>query len=189
LLGFYTIIVITERTLVYRSTKNGSKAFSQRVALALSANETQTAIDLSKNSDSGPLPKILTEVLQIKQAASENDFDAQAFQAAAINYASAECEREMKKNLFGLGKAGKIALILGCLGTCIGILDAVGRLGFLGATEYYDDLFSIFTWQLTRSFNIFFFSLVITVPCLWFTGSLLKRPSTCSPSLKPIHGN
>lgn len=181
LLFFYAAIVIVERSLAYISTKRVSRIFSQRVALALSANQTQEAINISKSYDASPLATAITNVLQIKQSASQKGFDADAFQVAARNYATAECEAALNKNLAGLKKAGKIALTLGGLGTGICILDALRELQYF---DYYDEFNSFFMWRLNESFNVFLFSLFIALPCLWFHKQFSDKAKSLTEALE-----
>ncbi len=172
ILFLYAAIVVIERCMTYISVKKGSRIFSQKVALALSAGHLQEAINISKAYASCPLAKALTEILQIKNTTAEKDFDAEAFQVAARNYTSAECEEELNNNLEGLKRAGEAALILGGIGTGIELLNTIASLRFMG---YGDEFLSVFVWRLSDSFSLFICSLFIAVPCLWVHKRLVKK--------------
>lgn len=163
-LWVYSIAVMIERFLTYGATAKVSRLFRHKALLALSVNRLDEAGWIADAYSPNPLARAMGYVFKTRRSNPHADSSTSEFYTSAQGYVTVETEQEMNKGLEGLQKAGWMSLALGCLGACIGLIDAFRLSARLADADYqYGDYSGLYR----SSFNVFYFSLFIALPALW----------------------
>ena len=125
-MSIWSISVMIERYLTYRSAVKQSTAFIPQVMKLLRGNDLQGAIDLSKNYPKSHLSKVVSAGLQefLNEKEGGQTIDVVEAVKRALERATAMTSAELKAKLGGLGTIGSTAPFVGLFGTVLGVITA-----------------------------------------------------------------
>ncbi len=158
----YLLSVIIERFITYASARNQSRHFVSRVGELLRLNQWHEAINLSRHYTQSPVANILTEIFKTIEANPHSDKTLPELCGSVRSRAIAKSDAQLRKGLRTLKMTGWLALMLGCLGTIINLLDI-----FQGAMYAEGSGISAVAGGISESFMIALFGLIIALPAIW----------------------
>ena len=125
-MSIWSISVMIERYLTYRSAVKQSTAFIPQVMKLLRGNDLQGAIDLSKSYPKSHLSKVVSAGLQefLNEKEGGQTIDVVEAVKRALERATAMTSAELKAKLGGLGTIGSTAPFVGLFGTVLGVITA-----------------------------------------------------------------
>ncbi|MEJ2110837.1 MAG: MotA/TolQ/ExbB proton channel family protein [Acidobacteriota bacterium] len=126
-LSAYSISVMIERWVTYRSARKQSRLFTPAVAECLKDGRIDEAIALGEQYNKSHLAKVLVSGLHELQAHSKSqDIPGESIEASkrALERATAIVIEDLKRGLGGLATIGATAPFVGLFGTTVGIINA-----------------------------------------------------------------
>jgi biopolymer transport protein ExbB/TolQ len=158
----YLLIAIIKRSITYALAGIQSRHFVSRAGQFLSLNRLPEAIQVSASYKKSPVANILTEVFKALATSPQNDPIIPELCGSARSRAIAGSDAKLRRGLRGLKATGWIALMIGCLGTIINLLDVCR-----GAMVAEGTGLSAVAGGITDSFTIAMFGLLIFMPAIW----------------------
>jgi biopolymer transport protein ExbB len=162
LMFLYLLSAIIERFITYASARNQSRHFVSRVGELLRLNQWPEAINLSRHYTQSPVAKIMTEVFKTLEANPHDATTLPELCGSARSRAIAKSDAELKRGLRSLKTTGWLALMLGFLGTIIGLLEV-----FQGALYAEGSGISAVAGGISESCVLALSGLIIAVPAIW----------------------
>lgn len=174
LMSVWSIQVMIERFLTFRSARKQSIEFAAGVAEALQAGNIGEAIELAGSEElkKSHLAKVVGAGLQEYQANTSGD-SAEAIEASsrALDRAQAVGIEDFKRGLGGLATIGATAPFVGLFGTTVGIINA-----FTGMSAGEDTGIAAVAGGIAEALVATAFGLFVAVPAVWmynyFTGKI-----------------
>jgi biopolymer transport protein ExbB/biopolymer transport protein TolQ len=123
--SIWSLAVMIDRYLYFRSARNQSREFAPKVAGALKDGKLEEAIKIADRNKKSHLAEVVTAGLQEFRASASAD-NAQQIESSgrALDRAEAIVHAKLKRGLAVLATIGATAPFVGLLGTVIGILNA-----------------------------------------------------------------
>ena len=170
----WSIQVMIERYLTYRTTRNQSIAYAPAVADSLESGNFNEAIALTEENEKSHLAKVVGAGLQEFQAHPGADTtSSEAVEAAsrASGRATALAIEELKRGLSGLATIGATAPFVGLFGTTVGIINA-----FAGMSSGEDTGLAAVAGGISEALIATAFGLFVAIPAVmaynYFTGRI-----------------
>ena len=170
----WSIGVMIERYLMYRTAKKQSEVFVPEVTEALKSGNIQGAIDLAEENNKSHLAKVLVAGLKEFQAHEKSDrISGEIIDASrrALQRATAVGIEEFKRGLGGLATIGCTAPFVGLFGTTVGIINA-----FAGMSQAEDTGLAAVAGGISEALVATAFGLFVAIPAVWmynyFTGKI-----------------
>ena len=170
----WSIGVMIERYLMYRTAKKQSEVFVPEVTEALKSGNIQGAIDLAEENNKSHLAKVLVAGLKEFQAHEKSDrISGEIIDASrrALQRATAVGIEEFKRGLGGLATIGSTAPFVGLFGTTVGIINA-----FAGMSQAEDTGLAAVAGGISEALVATAFGLFVAIPAVWmynyFTGKI-----------------
>jgi biopolymer transport protein ExbB len=126
-LSAYSISVMIERWVTYRSARKQSRLFTPAVAECLKDGRIDEAIALGEQYNKSHLAKVLVSGLHELQAHSKSqEIPGEIIETSkrALERATAIVIEDLKRGLGGLATIGATAPFVGLFGTTVGIINA-----------------------------------------------------------------
>jgi biopolymer transport protein ExbB/TolQ len=164
--------IISERLITYTLAGIQSRQFISRAGRFLRLDLLPEAIQISGSYKKSPVASILTEIFKAIGASPPNNNVIPELCGSARSRAIARSDAELRRGLRSLQTTGWLALMFGCLGTVINLLDV-----FRGAMVAEGAGFSVVAGGIAESFTIALFGLLIFIPALW-AGKYLSSKAT-----------
>ena len=133
----WSIGVMIDRMLAFRTARRESRQFAPAVAGALREGKLDEAIRVAERNRKSHLAKVVSSGLQefTAQSASPATPEEQIEASKqALDRAEAIAHAELERGLSGLATIGSTAPFVGLLGTVIGIIDAFAMIKDSGST-------------------------------------------------------
>ncbi|HNX19981.1 MAG TPA: MotA/TolQ/ExbB proton channel family protein [Acidobacteriota bacterium] len=129
LLSIYSISVMIEKFVNYRTSKKQSIEFLPTLIKLLKENQVQKAIDVAKgaNYKKAHIAKVVSAGLteyQTQQSGVAQNYDRIGAIRRATDMQTVLTNADMKRGLAGLGTIGATAPFIGLFGTVMGIVNA-----------------------------------------------------------------
>jgi biopolymer transport protein ExbB len=127
IMSAYSISVMIERWITYRSARTQSRVFTPAVAECLKEGKLDEAVALGEQNSKSHLAKVLVSGLhEIQAHAKSKEIPGETIEAAkrALERATAIGIEDLKRGLNGLATIGSVAPFVGLFGTTVGIINA-----------------------------------------------------------------
>jgi len=165
IMSVWSISVMIERFLTYRSARKQSMEFAPAVSEALKTGNIGEAIDLAEQHEKSHLAKVLVAGLQEFRAHQDSDrIPGEIVEASkrALQRATAIIIEELKKGLGGLATIGATAPFVGLFGTTVGIINA-----FQGMTAGETTGLAAVAGGISEALVATAMGLFVAVPAVW----------------------
>ena len=174
IMSVWSIGVMVERFITFRSARNQSREFAPAVADALKSGRIDEAISIADQHKNSHLAKVVSAGLQEFQAhSSSKDIPGETVEAShrALERAQAIEVEELKRGLGTLATVGSTAPFVGLLGTTVGIINA-----FAGMSSGQDTGLAAVAGGISEALITTAFGLFVAIPAVWmynyFTGKI-----------------
>lgn len=161
----WSIGVMIERYLTYRSARNQSRNFAPAVAEALGKGSLSEAVEIAEQYKKSHLAKVVAAGLQEFQAhQGAGVIPGEMIESSkrALQRATAIGIEEFKRGLPGLATIGATAPFVGLFGTTVGIINA-----FAGMSEAEDTGLAAVAGGISEALVATAFGLFVAVPAVW----------------------
>lgn len=123
ILAAYSFAVIVKRSFSYISFSLSMRGFVPQITKLLRDNRIEEAIKLSEHHSKNPIPKVMLDVLQNLQSEPVAETGVVESPETVRIRSVGERKREIRHNLLKLSATGWTAMMLGLIGTVIGVLE------------------------------------------------------------------
>jgi biopolymer transport protein ExbB/biopolymer transport protein TolQ len=164
-MSMYSIAVMVERFLTYKSARDQSREFAPRVAQALKDNRIEEAINISDRHRKSHLAIVVNAGLQEFQAHQmSQEISGEIMDASkrALQRATAVKSAEFKRGLSSLATIGSTAPFVGLFGTVVGIINA-----FTGMKAAESAGISAVAGGISEALVETAFGLIVALPAVW----------------------
>jgi len=164
-MSMYSIAIMVERFLTYKSARDQSREFAPRVAQALKDNRIEEAINISDRHRKSHLAIVVNAGLQEFQAHQmSQDISGDIIDASkrALQRATAVKAAEFKRGLSGLATIGSTAPFVGLFGTVVGIINS-----FQGMKSAESSGIAAVAGGISEALVETAFGLIVAVPAVW----------------------
>ncbi|MEW6730908.1 MAG: MotA/TolQ/ExbB proton channel family protein [Acidobacteriota bacterium] len=164
-MSMYSIAIMVERFLTYKSARDQSREFAPRVAQALKDNRIEEAINISDRHRKSHLAIVVNAGLQEFQAHQmSQDISGEIVEASkrALQRATAVKSAEFKRGLSGLATIGSTAPFVGLFGTVVGIINS-----FQGMKSAESAGISAVAGGISEALVETAFGLIVALPAVW----------------------
>jgi len=175
-LSAYSISVMIERWVTYRSARKQSRLFTPAVAECLKDGRIDEAIALGEQYNKSHLAKVLVSGLHELQAHSKSqDIPGESIEASkrALERATAIVIEDLKRGLGGLATIGATAPFVGLFGTTVGIINA-----FTGMKTEETAGIAAVAGGLAEALVATAIGLFVAVPAVWAFNYFTNRVET-----------
>jgi biopolymer transport protein ExbB/biopolymer transport protein TolQ len=165
LMSIYSIALIVERWLTFKSAKNQSRQFVTGVAAALQRRAIGEAIAISENHRKSHLAIVVNAGLQEYLIQRQEQQDSATMIEAirdTVDRAKAIKLAELNRGLAGLATIGSTAPFVGLLGTVIGIINAFQSMGSAEGAGL-----QVVAGGISEALIETAFGLVVAIPAVW----------------------
>jgi biopolymer transport protein ExbB len=176
LLSAYSIAIMIERWVTYRSARKQSRLFTPAVAECLKDGRVDEAIALGEQYNKSHLAKVLVSGLHELQAhARSKDIPGEIIEASkrALERATAIVIEDLKRGLGGLATIGATAPFVGLFGTTVGIINA-----FTGMKTEETAGIAAVAGGIAEALVTTAFGLFVAVPAVWAFNYFTNRVET-----------
>ena len=161
----WSIGVMVERYITYRSARIQSREFAPAVAEALGRGDLRAALDFTEQFNKSHLARVLSAGLNEFQAHENSKrIPGEIIEASkrALQRATALGIEDFKRGLGGLATIGSTAPFVGLFGTTIGIINA-----FAGMSQAEDTGLAAVAGGISEALVATAFGLFVAVPAVW----------------------
>jgi len=176
LMSAYSIAVMIERWVTYRSTRKQSRLFTPAVAECLKNNRVDEAIALGEQYNKSHLAKVLVSgLLELQAHAKSQDIPGETIESSkrALERATAIIIEDLKRGLGGLATIGATAPFVGLFGTTVGIINA-----FTGMKTEETAGIAAVAGGIAEALVTTAFGLFVAVPAVWAFNYFTNRVET-----------
>jgi biopolymer transport protein ExbB/TolQ len=176
LMSAYSIAVMIERWVTYRSTRKQSRLFTPAVAECLKNNRVDEAIALGEQYNKSHLAKVLVSgLLELQAHAKSQDIPGESIESSkrALERATAIIIEDLKRGLGGLATIGATAPFVGLFGTTVGIINA-----FTGMKTEQTAGIAAVAGGIAEALVTTAFGLFVAVPAVWAFNYFTNRVET-----------
>jgi biopolymer transport protein ExbB/biopolymer transport protein TolQ len=176
LMSAYSIAVMIERWVTYRSTRKQSRLFTPAVAECLKNNRVDEAIALGEQYNKSHLAKVLVSgLLELQAHAKSQDIPGETIESSkrALERATAIIIEDLKRGLGGLATIGATAPFVGLFGTTVGIINA-----FTGMKTEQTAGIAAVAGGIAEALVTTAFGLFVAVPAVWAFNYFTNRVET-----------
>ena len=176
LMSAYSIAVMIERWVSYRSTRKQSRLFTPAVAECLKNGRIDEAIALGEQYNKSHLAKVLVSgLLEMQAHAKSQDIPGESIESSkrALERATAIIIEDLKRGLGGLATIGATAPFVGLFGTTVGIINA-----FTGMKTEETAGIAAVAGGIAEALVATAFGLFVAVPAVWAFNYFTNRVET-----------
>jgi biopolymer transport protein ExbB/TolQ len=176
LMSAYSIAVMIERWVTYRSTRKQSRLFTPAVAECLKNGRVDEAIALGEQYNKSHLAKVLVSgLLELQAHAKSQDIPGETIESSkrALERATAIIIEDLKRGLGGLATIGATAPFVGLFGTTVGIINA-----FTGMKTEQTAGIAAVAGGIAEALVTTAFGLFVAVPAVWAFNYFTNRVET-----------
>jgi len=174
LMSAYSIGVMIDRGMAYRSARMQSRQFAPAVAGALREGKLDEAVKIADRYKRSHLAKVVVAGLQEFQAHQiSTEIPGEEIEASkrALERAEAIVHAELKRGVSGLATIGSTAPFVGLFGTVVGIINAFSSISTEKSTGLGAVAGGISEALVTTAIGLF-----VAIPAVWmfnyFTGKI-----------------
>jgi len=174
LMSAYSIGVMIDRGMAYRSARAQSRQFAPAVAGALREGKLDEAVKIADRYKRSHLAKVVVAGLQEFQAHQiSTEIPGEEIEASkrALERAEAIVHAELKRGVSGLATIGSTAPFVGLFGTVVGIINAFSSISTEKSTGLGAVAGGISEALVTTAIGLF-----VAIPAVWmfnyFTGKI-----------------
>jgi biopolymer transport protein ExbB/biopolymer transport protein TolQ len=168
LMSIYSLAVMFERYLTFKSAANQSREFVPKVSEMLRAAHLNEALQLSRNYKKSHLAVVVNSGLQELTASNVRNPLRKA--KRAIKRATAMKTAELQRGLSSLATVGSTAPFVGLFGTVIGIINA-----FTKMNEAQTAGIAVISGAIAEALIATAFGLVVAIPAVWMFNYFTNR--------------
>lgn len=170
-MSIYSIAVICERYLTFKSASRQSREFVPRVAEMLKTSQLDDALKLSQTYHKSHLAVVVNSGLQELAAGNNTKASRQMRKAKrALRRAAAMKTAELQRGLSSLATVGSTAPFVGLFGTVMGIFDAFQKM-----SEVEGSGMAVVAGGISEALITTAFGLVVAVPAVWMYNYFTNR--------------
>jgi len=161
----WSIGVMIDRYIAYRSARKQSRVFAPAVAGALKDGRIEEAISIAEQNKRSHLAKVVTAGLQEFQAHQlSTEISGETIEASnrALERAAAIVHAELKRGVSTLATIGSTAPFVGLFGTVLGIINAFHGISTAKSTGLAAVAGGIAEALVTTAMGLF-----VAVPAVW----------------------
>ena len=161
----WSIGVMIDRYIAYRSARKQSRVFAPAVAGALKDGRIEEAISIAEQNKRSHLAKVVTAGLQEFQAHQlSTEISGETIEASkrALERAAAIVHAELKRGVATLATIGSTAPFVGLFGTVLGIINAFHGISTAKSTGLAAVAGGIAEALVTTAMGLF-----VAVPAVW----------------------
>jgi biopolymer transport protein ExbB/biopolymer transport protein TolQ len=168
LMSIYSLAVMFERYLTFKSAANQSREFVPKVSEMLRAAHLNEALQLSRDYKKSHLAVVVNSGLQELTAANVRNPLRKA--KRAVKRATAMKTAELQRGLSSLATVGSTAPFVGLFGTVIGIINA-----FTKMNEAQTAGIAVISGAIAEALIATAFGLVVAIPAVWMFNYFTNR--------------
>jgi biopolymer transport protein TolQ len=170
-MSIYSIAVILERWLTFRSAARQSREFVTRAAELLRTARLDDALKLSQTYPRSHLAVVVNSGLQELAGAGGGKAGRQMRKARrALRRATAMKTAELQRGLSALATVGSTAPFVGLFGTVLGIIDA-----FQSMNQEQTAGFTAVAGGLSEALVTTAFGILVAIPAVWMFNYFVSR--------------
>ena len=174
LMSVWSIWIMIERYLTFRSARKESLAYVPLVTDLLREHKLKNVLDLSKKYKNSHISKIVSAGLQEftlhQNPGNESEGEITEAIKRAQERATAVAYNDLKKGISGLATIGSTAVFVGLFGTVIGIITAFRKMAEAGAGGLGVVSQGIAEALVTTAFGLF-----VAIPAVWAFNYFMNR--------------
>ncbi|MBI1747310.1 MAG: MotA/TolQ/ExbB proton channel family protein [Acidobacteria bacterium] len=173
IMSFWSITIMIERYLTFRTAKKQSLVFAPAVVECLKDNRIDEAINLAEQHKKSHLAKVLASGLQEFQAhVRGGEIPGEIIESSrrALERATALGVAEFKRGISGLATIGSTAPFVGLFGTTIGIINA-----FQGMRTQETAGIGAVAGGISEALVTTALGLFVAVPAVWMYNYFINR--------------
>jgi biopolymer transport protein ExbB/biopolymer transport protein TolQ len=180
LMSIYSIAVMLERWLTFRTISRKSREFVPKIAEKLRAARIEDALQLTRDYRKSHLAVVMNSGLQ-EMAAASGDLQAKQIRRAkrALRRAAAMKTAELQRGLASLATIGSTAPFVGLFGTVIGIIDAFEAMN----REQTAGIMTV-AGGISEALYTTAFGLIVAIPAVWLFNYFSNRVSGFAVEMK-----
>lgn len=160
LMSIYSIAVMLERYLTFRSAITQSREFVPKAVAMLKSSQLDEALQLSRNYKKSHLAMVVNSGLQELTGAKTKNPLRKA--KRALRRSAAMKTAELQRGLSSLATVGSTAPFVGLFGTVIGIINAFTK---MNQTESAG--FTVIAGGISEALITTAFGLLVAIPAVW----------------------
>ena len=168
LMSIYSLAVMFERYLTFKSAANQSREFVPKVSEMLKAAHINEALQLSRDYKKSHLAVVVNSGLQ--ELAATNVRNPLRKAKRAVKRATAMKTAELQRGLSSLATVGSTAPFVGLFGTVIGIINA-----FTKMNEAQTAGIAVISGAIAEALIATAFGLVVAIPAVWMFNYFTNR--------------
>ncbi len=168
LMSIYSLAVMFERYLTFKSAANQSRDFVPKVSVMLKAAHLNEALQLSRDYKKSHLAVVVNSGLQELTATNVRNPLRKA--KRAVKRATAMKTAELQRGLSSLATVGSTAPFVGLFGTVIGIINA-----FTKMNEAQTAGIAVISGAIAEALIATAFGLVVAIPAVWMFNYFTNR--------------
>jgi biopolymer transport protein ExbB/TolQ len=172
IMSIYSIAVMIERYLTFKTAARQSREFVPRVSELLRLAQLDDALRLSRDYRRSHLAVVVNSGLQELAGAAGAASESRRLRKAkrAVRRAAAMKRAEFERGLSSLATVGSTAPFVGLFGTVVGIIDAFGKMN-----EAQESGLSVVAGGISEALITTAFSLVVAIPAVWMFNYFSNR--------------
>ena len=177
-MGLYSMVAVTERSLTYRTAHIQSRTFIREAAGVFRAGNLAAAVEIAKRYPASPMARVIFSGLESYLTAAPWLSGAGAIELAKrsrgtpriVNRSARAVHREMKHRLPMLASISATAPLIGVFGTLVGIIGSFHGYGIARSA-----LIAILSTEISESLAPAALGMLVALPTLWFYEYLSGR--------------
>ncbi|HYE74088.1 MAG TPA: MotA/TolQ/ExbB proton channel family protein [Blastocatellia bacterium] len=171
-MSIYSIAVMIERYLTFKSAARQSREFVPRVSEMLRSDQLEEALKLSKEYHRSHLAIVVNSGLQELATMNANSNQSRMLRKAkrAVRRATAMKTADFQRGLSSLATIGSTAPFVGLFGTVVGIINA-----FTKMNEAQESGLSVVAGGISEALVTTAFGLVVAIPAVWMFNYFSNR--------------
>lgn len=171
-MSIYSIAVMVERYLTFKSAARQSREFVPRVSEMLRSDQLEDALKLSTEYRRSHLAVVVNSGLQELTMMAANSNQSRMLRKAkrAVRRAAAMKTADFQRGLSSLATIGSTAPFVGLFGTVVGIIDA-----FTKMNEAQEAGLTVVAGGISEALVTTAFGLVVAIPAVWMFNYFSNR--------------
>ena len=168
LMSIYSIAVMLERFLTFKSAANQSRDFVPKVSAMLKSSHLAEALQLSRDYKKSHLAVVVNSGLQELTSTTVKNPLRKA--KRAVKRATAMKTADLQRGLSSLATVGSTAPFVGLFGTVVGIINA-----FTKMNEAQSAGIAVISGAIAEALITTAFGLVVAIPAVWMFNYFTNR--------------
>lgn len=180
IMSIYSIAVMLERWLTFRTTSRKSREFVPKIAEKLRTSQIEGALQLTRDYRRSHLAVVMNSGLQ-EMAAANGEFKAKQIRRAkrALRRAAAMKTAELQRGLASLATIGSTAPFVGLFGTVIGIINSFEAMN----REQSAGIMAV-AGGISEALYTTAFGLIVAIPAVWMFNYFSNRVNGFAVEMK-----